>query len=444
MPLVRKSKGTTEKELEKAAKKAETERIRAERKEQKEREKEAKAREKERIKRKKELAKRAQDEAKKAQVAYNDANKLRTKQTAALEMTVHVDPSFCDDPAGSRVLTRLLDLHVKIARTVPQVHPRALTWTRTVRRVWSQAKGCWEPCAIEREEREGWVLVRLSAVELSALVMEDGCGVEVWMASVRSSYEGAKPIVLLEGLKEAMKLRNRRLDAQIREGMRGGRGRGRGTAAATAGEVIVSKEEIEANLLWLQMCGDCYVQFAESLDEVVDLIVSFTTTIAMIPERRTRSEQFMRVKFGDTVKSGASLQDCWRRVLMEVKPCTESVANAIIKAYPTYRSLMDAYARMPTEASRVTLLENLDVERVGSTKRMGPAMARKICLALTSEDVNLAVFDPPPARKAHGGAPGGTGRGGGAGRGANPFRDGGHARFGAFQRSGGNTFGWGT
>ena len=68
-----------------------------------------------------------------------------------------------------------------------------------------------------------------------------------------------------------------------------------------------------------------------------------------------------KLNFGDSVKSGSDLTDIWRRMLLEIKPCTESVANAIIQRYPSYRALVDGYSRLGSQKACETLLQDIQV-----------------------------------------------------------------------------------
>ncbi|KAJ3072696.1 crossover junction endonuclease eme1 [Rhizoclosmatium hyalinum] len=348
-------------------------------------------------------------------------------------MSVHVDPAFVTAlPGGAKILDAIQEAGAKL-KMVPQPIHSAIEWSRNVTREFDIAGDKWIPCE-PRTEREPYLLVRLSASEFSKLVLRPGGdGVQSYIANIRRQFGSkSKLIILLEGIKELLKSRTKNISAHIQNEIRGGGGGGGGGSRQHL-EPIASKEDMDAQLLWLQMFGDCFVQQAESLEETCGLIVSFTTTIAMIPERKYRSETHLRLNFGDEVKKGDSIQDHWRKILMEVKPLTEPVANSIMAVYPTYRSLMEAYAECPSQSARESVLEDILIDR-GTVKRdrVGPSRSRKICWALTVDDPTLAVFDPPPPKKqynAGGAAVNGNGGGGGGGA---PFQ-----RAGSFGRGGG-------
>ncbi|KAJ3060066.1 putative monocarboxylate transporter mch1, partial [Podochytrium sp. JEL0797] len=327
------------KELEKIRKAEEKERIKLQKAEKKRIEKEQKDRERE-------LKKLEKEEAKKSKSETTAANKLRTKQISATEMTLHLDPTFITTlPGGAKILDAVQEAGCRISMT-PQPIPTALQWTRTVTRVWNAEREVWVPCE-SRIEKEPYVLVRVAASEFSKVVLVgEVVGVSSYLENVRRLYgREVKPVIFLEGVKDLIKHRTRSMNSMIQKDVRMMGGGSGGRAPRTA-ERVASKEDIDAALLWMQMCGDCFVQQSEGMEETCSLISSFTTSIAMIPERRSRSEQQLKLNFGDTVKSGTSTQDCWRRILMEIKPLAESVANTILTQYPTYRSLMDTYRRL--------------------------------------------------------------------------------------------------
>ncbi|KAJ3006929.1 UNVERIFIED_CONTAM: hypothetical protein HDU68_003786, partial [Siphonaria sp. JEL0065] len=382
-----------EKESEKQRKAEERERLKLEKAELKRVEKEQKEREKE-------LRKIEKEEAKKTSAEMKAANKLQDKKVAVTEMTINIDPNFVTAmPGGAKILDAVQVAGAKISMT-PQPIASALQWTRTVTREWNVDRETWIPCPT-RLEKEPYVLIRLAAYEFSKLIVSDG--VSGCMSNIRRIYGPQyKPIVFIEGIKTLLKDRTKKISTQIQNQVRimGGSagGASRGVQNSTNGH-IASKQEFDTALLWLQMFGDCFVQLSESPEETCGLIVSFTTSIAMIPERRSRSEQQLKLNFGDTVKSGETTKDCWRRILLEVKPLATAAAEIIVNDhYKTYRSLMDEYSRTPGN-QREALLEDIEVNRITSNKRLGPRMSRKICLALTCEDESVAVFEAPPPKK---------------------------------------------
>ncbi|KAJ3114299.1 putative monocarboxylate transporter mch1 [Phlyctochytrium bullatum] len=179
-------------------------------------------------------------------------------------------------------------------------------------------------------------------------------------------FPGRTPILLIEGLRGFLREQTKELNTKMRleykkkhaETQKTGKSR---SAAPTSQKVVASKDQFEAALLWLQFQSACFVHHAEPLEEIVRTIISFTYSLGMIPERMCRNEQALKLRFGDTVKSGKDEKDTWRKILMEIKPCTEPVANAVIAVYPTLRLLYNKYAELTREAEKESLLENIQI-----------------------------------------------------------------------------------
>ncbi|KAJ3128074.1 putative monocarboxylate transporter mch1 [Physocladia obscura] len=419
-----------EKERAKGIIAAEKERLKEEKAEAKRLERDAKIHEKE-------LKKQAKEEEKKFKTISKEANKIRTKLDVVTDMTLLLNPDFISIyPGAARIISSAQEIGAKIkldsTATTSTSFSNVIQWTRAVSRIWDPIREVWNQCEL-REEVEPHILVMFQATDLSKLILAGGDNgssscVQKYIEEIKQRYGAHKKIVVfVEGMKDLLKERNRMIDGQVRGRVRTMGGAmtapttSRAKPLAGGNGLSAAKSDFDSAFLWLQMCGGCFLQLSENLEESCNLVASFTTSIAMIPERRARSEQQLRLNFGDTVKSGESLQDVWRRVLMEVKPCTETVANTVIEVYPTYRHLMEAYRKLPSQEAREKLLENLDVKRVTSTKRIGPSISRKICLALTSENARLQVFDPPPPKKIYTAASAGTSGVGGRGGGPNPF-----------------------
>lgn len=68
----------------------------------------------------------------------------------------------------------------------------------------------------------------------------------------------------------------------------------------------------------------------------------------------------MKLKFGDTIKSGINHTDTFRKMLEQVFLVSESVSLGIINQYKTLESLYSAYEILDRNDGQL-LLENLQV-----------------------------------------------------------------------------------
>ncbi|KAJ1560287.1 hypothetical protein HK405_007608 [Cladochytrium tenue] len=274
-------------------------------------------------------------------------------------MILVVDPAAASAGSGGEAILSAIQAAGAAVTVEPQAVPRSLRWRRRVTRLWHDDQQAWLPCP-ERVDDEPFALIRLPAADLAGLATRRG-ELARFATGVRRAFPGVpRPIVFLEGAREFLRARARGLDQRLRAELRAGAG-----AAATDGAPVVgaavagSRAELEAALLWLQVHGGFFVQASESPDDHIRYIVSFTATIATIPERMHRGQEALRLRFGDTVRSGVDRADIWRRVLMEVRPCTEPVAEAIRARFPSCPALLAAYAACASRRDRENLLADV-------------------------------------------------------------------------------------
>lgn len=82
-------------------------------------------------------------------------------------------------------------------------------------------------------------------------------------------------------------------------------------------------------------------------------------------------------------KSGGSLTDTWRLMLIGIRGITDVVADAIIFRFPTINAM---YKALEQEQDPIKMLEDI---RITEKRRIGPSLASKIHLIFTSRDPNL-------------------------------------------------------
>lgn len=84
----------------------------------------------------------------------------------------------------------------------------------------------------------------------------------------------------------------------------------------------------------------------------------------------------------------------WLNQLMQISGVSEPIAKAIVKAYPSFSSLMAMYeCDGMTEKSKMSLLANLERETSNAVKRIGPSISKKIYMIFTEEDGSKLVQD---------------------------------------------------
>lgn len=61
------------------------------------------------------------------------------------------------------------------------------------------------------------------------------------------------------------------------------------------------------------------------------------------------------------IRSGADNTDTWLKMLQNIQQCTEAVAKAIVREYPTIYTLYEAYTRCESTADAEMLLADIEV-----------------------------------------------------------------------------------
>ncbi|KAJ3096597.1 hypothetical protein HDU97_005749 [Phlyctochytrium planicorne] len=449
IPAKRKRKSTEYSLLQKSKKEEEKLRKAAEREEkkrQKEAEKVQKKEEKEREREEKRLQKqmladqkRREVEEVKAQVrGYRDVNKLRDKHASVQDMILDIDPYFINQRHGVAIVSGLKEIGVDVT-IKPQPLAGAIRWRRKVKREWNDEGSKWVPCE-EKVVMEPWVLVRIDAKHLSAIILGsspqevlpigslegsserekdmsvphiefplrgifNACPVagpsaraKILLDFIKTCYPGYRVIIMVENLKGFLRDRNKTMDTMLRNEIRNRDGVAKNSrtksGAPQASSQLASKQDFEAAFFWMQFQGFCHVHQIDKQEELTKIITSFTYTLGMIPDRIHRSEQALSLNFGDTVKSGKDREDTWRKILMAVPQCTEDRANAIIERYSSFRSLHEAYESLQSKSARDMLLENIQVAKIGGQgKRIGPALSKKIHEVITGMDENVPMTE---------------------------------------------------
>ncbi|KAG2182156.1 hypothetical protein INT43_007083, partial [Umbelopsis isabellina] len=94
------------------------------------------------------------------------------------------------------------------------------------------------------------------------------------------------------------------------------------------------------------------------------------------------------------IRSGADNTDTWLKMLQNIQQCTEAVAKAIVREYPTIYSLYEAYTRCKSTADAEMLLADIEVQRSVITQRdryVNKAMSKKIYNIIMSGDSRLVI-----------------------------------------------------
>jgi hypothetical protein len=145
----------------------------------------------------------------------------------------------------------------------------------------------------------------------------------------------------------------------------------------------LTKEQIEAELLKLQIEKQCFIRQTNNLQDTAECIYKFTVAIAERPYRiiQPAFETFCAEVSRSSRRAATTVNEAWIEQLEQIHSVSRSVAEAIARQYPTPRSLFDLYLSGGlTEREKQNLLADIRVDGRGGTvgRRIGPTLSKKI------------------------------------------------------------------
>ncbi len=174
--------------------------------------------------------------------------------------------------------------------------PNVVKWRRKVTAEFDDEMGHWKPIP-QVVKPESHVLCIVSAKEFVEMASADsaevdGQDLESHVLRLKSSYDGSRPIYLIEGLEAWMRknknTRNRAYQAAVLSQM-GGQETGIPTATASRRKKPVTEhideDMVEDALLRLQVMHGCLIHHTAVTLETAEWVANFTQHISTIPYR---------------------------------------------------------------------------------------------------------------------------------------------------------------
>lgn len=157
-----------------------------------------------------------------------------------------------------------------------------------------------------------------------------------------------------------------------------------------------ARADIDQALLRLQMLHACYVVQIPQVHDAVDHLYSIACDVSIRPYKLLEGRREAPARASRTI-TGPSHLATFQAMLEQIPRCTPAAIYAITERYPTFHSLMEAFAsKTPEEGA--ALLSALEVRRPltqcrsgRSTRRLGPQLARRIYEVFTSEHGEAAI-----------------------------------------------------
>ncbi|KAM4819918.1 putative crossover junction endonuclease EME2 [Thomomys bottae] len=165
-------------------------------------------------------------------------------------------------------------------------------------------------------------------------------------------------------------------------------------------EAAIGWPEVEEALVLLQLLADTGVLLVGSWQELSQHLCSLTKALAQRPCKQNRDVQAFafctagRWASGQRVaRDGCGLRGVWWRQIRQFNRGSPAVAEAVVTAFPAPRLLQEALTACSTQQERLRLLANLPVDTPGGGRphRVGPDLARRLCLFLSTANPDLLL-----------------------------------------------------
>nr|KAF6295553.1 essential meiotic structure-specific endonuclease 1 [Myotis myotis] len=165
---------------------------------------------------------------------------------------------------------------------------------------------------------------------------------------------------------------------------------------------VVSRVDMEAALVDLQLHTHAQARVVQSWQELADFACSFTKAVAEAPFKRLRDQtNFSFCLESDWAggakvdRAGRGLAQVWRRQIQQLNRVSLEMASAVVAAYPSPQLLVQAYRRCFSEQERQNLLADIQVRRgegvTSTSRRVGPDLSRRIYLQMTALQPDLSL-----------------------------------------------------
>ncbi|XP_029805237.1 probable crossover junction endonuclease EME2 [Suricata suricatta] len=171
-------------------------------------------------------------------------------------------------------------------------------------------------------------------------------------------------------------------------------------AAAACAALALSGPRVEEALMLLQLWAHLDVLLVASWQELSRHVCALTKAFAQRPFKRYQeSHPFSFCAAGRwaggqrVARDGTGLRGVWWQQIRQFNRVSPAVADAIVTAFPSPRLLQQAYVACSSEQERMALLADLPVRtgRGARPRRVGPDLARRICLFLTTASPELLL-----------------------------------------------------
>ncbi|XP_061425824.1 crossover junction endonuclease EME1-like isoform X2 [Lethenteron reissneri] len=335
--------------------------------------------------------------------------KAQRPEECMKHMAVCVDPGVLEVEGGGLVLSALQALESRCVIAGRHVQ-RSIGWRRSL----PGLAGA-EASSLESDEEEKPVVVVVPVPDFIAMVDahkqvassgDSGCHLSLrgFVSTVMAAHPHCALTLAVVDVDKYFNQKNKgqKPSKESAEGTAAEMAKKRRNKRAMPAKVDVSRVDMEEALVDLQLHTSTALRFLDSWKEFADFVAMFTKAIAMAPYKREReatglafcveSEGAGGVRVD---RDGRGYLQLWQRQLQQLNRVSAEMASAVVRAFPSPRLLLQAYARCGSDRERVALLADLLVRRgegvVATSRRVGPELSRRVFLLVTSHDPQLLL-----------------------------------------------------
>ncbi|XP_041744725.1 crossover junction endonuclease EME1 isoform X2 [Coregonus clupeaformis] len=349
-------------------------------------------------------ARMLQQERQKAEKkALAEAVKALRPEECIKHIVVSVDPGLLQLEGGGTLLTSLQALGCSCA-IEKQPLPRSVNW---VRRTPSTQTG--EVLCIPEAHTVMQVPVD-DFINLIHSYTQRGGGADCspsltsWTLGLQASNPGRTPSLVVIDLEKYFRSQKSQSQKKFRDAVLGeeqaaGKGAVKKRRKKDGGDALpkVSRVEVEEAVVHLQLHTGVQVHFLSTWKEFSDHVAMATKAVADAPFKREREKTgfsfYLESEWAGGQKvdrAGKGLLQVWKRQIQQLNRVSPDMASAVLAAYPSPQLLNQAYSRCKSEREKLSLLSDLLIRRgegvTSTTRRVGPELSKRLCLAMTSSD----------------------------------------------------------
>ncbi|RKP05774.1 hypothetical protein THASP1DRAFT_32392 [Thamnocephalis sphaerospora] len=329
-------------------------------------------------------------------------NVARDKDDCAREMTVVLGgiaaekTAICDALEDVGCAVQVVDT----AATLPSsLHSGYITWRRRAIARYDSEQRLFVPLSASRRQRDGgavelqdepYTLALLQAADWIAASATQSAH-ETLVRSLRRNCPQHHLTIVIVGIGAHLRKRKKQWHHWYAACVRSSGSPSNGseiTDASMPDEALLGPDqrEIERRLLVLQVDHQCGVILAESWRGAAKWVCRLTREIAFKPYIKTLPSAVGIPH----VRSGKNAKDAWIIALEQVQACSNAMAQAVAKKYPTPRSLYTAFLSCDTLHAAEHLLDDIQVVSgpygAQQVRRLGPTVSRRIYRSLMATD----------------------------------------------------------